>query len=286
MTISGVNVLANSWDSNKVWRQHWHKTANPVSGASGLWVDLSMAAGTPKYNPYVGNQLEFTPLIGGSNNGINAGLGGDSYIVRYNIAGGGTASAIWPGSALLLDYVGFYPLVDMDNTDPQVFDNTSYASRYSEGLRLMVVTTIPQTTPSPTQVQVEYVGSNNATTVVNFWINATPNAGCINSFSSPTAASSGFMTPFVPLGVGTIDIKQVNNVTVFSSSGGFCAFVLVKPICEAVAFDTITPYEIEFPRHKVPPLVPSQAYLNHIVCPISGGTATGTTRGHIVFARE
>ena len=70
--------LANSWDSNKVWRQHWHKTASPVTTGSGFWLDLSMAAGTPKFNPYVGDALAYTPLVGAGNNGINAGLGGDS----------------------------------------------------------------------------------------------------------------------------------------------------------------------------------------------------------------
>lgn len=286
MTISSVGTFAASWDSNKVWRQHWHKIANPIANGAGFWCDLSMSAGTPKFNPYVGTQLEFTPLIGGSNNGINAGLGGDSYIVRYSLVGGTiNSTSAWPGSGLLLDYVGFYPLVDMDNTDPQICNNTNYVSRYSNGLRLMVVTTIPQTTPTPTLVQVEYIGSNNVTTVVNFWINAISNAGCLNSFSSAAAATSSFMSPFVPLGVGTIDVKQVNSVTVSDSSGGFCALVLVKPICEVPVVNNTTPYEIEFPRNKVPPFIPNQAYLNHIVCSTNGGTVPQQTRGHIVFAR-
>ena len=278
--------LANSWDSNKVWRQHWHKTASPVTTGSGFWLDLSMAAGTPKYNPYVGDALAYTPLVGGSNNGINAGLGGDSYITRYNLGGGGQGNGIWPASALLLDYCGFYPLVDMDSTDPQQFDNTNFSSRYTSGTRLMVVTTIPQTAPSPTQVVLNYVGSNGVSTTVSFWINATPSAGHLNAFSSAASATSGFAAPFVPLGVGTLDVRQLTDVQVLNSSGGFCAFVLVCPVLEAVVYDTITPYELEFPRNRVPPLVPSGAYLNHIVCPITNGTITGITRGHIVFARD
>ena len=89
MTIASVGDLANSWDNNRIYRSHWHKTTSPVVSGSGFWLDLSMAAGTPKYNPYVGNALEFTPLVGVSNNGINSGAGGDSYIVRYNLGGGG-----------------------------------------------------------------------------------------------------------------------------------------------------------------------------------------------------
>jgi hypothetical protein len=245
-----------------------------------------MAAGTPKYNPYVGDALAYTPLVGASNNGINAGLGGDSYIVRYALGGGGTGSGIWPGNAMLLDYCGFYPLVDMDSTDPQIFDNTNWTSRYTSGMRLMVVTTIPQTAPSPTQVSLQYVDSNGVSAAVNFWINAMNVAGSLNVFSSSVGSGSGFCCPFVPLAYGTLDVKQIISVQVANSSGGFCAFVLVKPIMEVTAYDTITTYEIDLPRNKVPPYVPNGAYLNHIVNPITNGTASGITRGHIVFARS
>ena len=278
--------LANSWDSNKVWRQHWHKTASPTASTSGFWVDLSMAAGTPKYNPYVGDALAFTPLVGASNNGINCGLGGDAYIVRYALGGGGVGSGIWPGNAMLLDYCGFYPLVDMDSTDPQVFDNAAWASRYESGMRLMVVTTIPQTAAAPTQVLLDYVGSNGVSTTVSFWINAMSVTGSLNAFSSATGAGAGFACPFVPLGVGTTDVKQLTSAQVLNSSGGFCAFVLVKPILESPIYDTITTYEMEMPRNRVPPYVPNGAYLNHIVGTIVNGTVNGITRGHIVFARD
>jgi hypothetical protein len=245
-----------------------------------------MAAGTPKYNPYVGDTLTFTPLVGASNNGINAGLGGDSYIVRYALGGGGTGNGIWPGNAMLLDYCGFYPLVDMDSTDPQVFDNTNWSSRYTSGMRLMVVTTIPQSAPAPTEVLLDYVGSNGVETTARFWVNAVAVTGALNSFSSATSFSSGFACPFVPLGVGTLDVKQLTRVQVANSSGGFCAFVLAKPILEVPVYDTITTYEIDLPRNKVPPYVPAGAYLNHIVGTMSGGPAASITRGHIVFARD
>lgn len=283
MAINGVGDLANSWESNKVYRSHWFKTTSPTITTGGFWMDLSMAAGTPKYNPYVGNALEFTPLVGGGNNGINAGVGGDSYVVRYSF-GGQNLGNLWPATIVLNDYVGFYPLVDMDSTDVQVFDNTNYASRYSSGMRLMVVTTIPQTAPSATEVRVTYIGSNNVETVSRFWIFATAAAGGINCLTSANTTLN-FTAPFVPLGVGTTDVKQVTSVEVTGPSGGFCAFVLVKPILETVVYDLVAPHELEFPRNKIPPFVSANAYLNHIACP-NGGSAASSSRGHIVFARE
>lgn len=285
MQVRYSSDLAEAWEENQVWRQNWHKTASPVTTASGLWVDLSMAAGTPKYNAYVGNQLAFTPLVGGSNNGINVGVGGDCYVTRYNLGGGGTGSGIWPANAMLLDYCGFYPLVDMDSTDPQEFDNTGVTSRYESGMRCMVVTTTPQNTGSPVQVLLEYVGSNGVATAVSFFVNATPGAGCLNSFSTGTGSGAAFAAPFVPLGIGTTDVAQLTRVQLFNSAGGFAAFVLVKPILEAVVYDTITPYELEFPRNKVPPKVVSGAYLNHIVCPMANGSVNGITRGTLSVAR-
>lgn len=286
MAFRSVGDFATAWDNNTVWRQHWHKVASPTTPSSGFWVDLSMAAGTPKYNPYVGDALTYTPLVGASNNGINAGVGGDSYIVRYAVGGGGAASQIWPGNAMLMDYCGFYPLVDMDSTDPQTFDNTNWSSRYESGMRLMVVTTIPQTAPSATQVILNYVGSNNVATTVNFWINASSITGALNSYSSAVGATSGFACPFVPLGYGTFDVKELTSVQVNNSSGGFCAFVLVKPVLEVPVYDTITTYELDLPRNRVPPYVPNGAYLNHIVGTMINGTASGVSRGHIVFARS
>jgi hypothetical protein len=285
VAITSVGDLANSWTNNKVFQSNWFKTANPTPNFNGHWLDLSMAAGTPKFNPYVGNALEFTPLVGSGNNGINAGLGGDGYLVRYRASGSNTSSHIAPGNFMLMDYVGFYPLVDMDFTDLQVFDNTNYASRYTSGLRLMVVTTIPQSVSGVAEVKVTYTDSNNVQTSVSFWVTAISSIGTINCLTS-NGYFDRTLGPFVPLGPGTIDVKQVDSITMLSPAGGFCAFVLVKPIYETTVYSANTPVELEFPRNKVPAFVPSGAYLNHIVGTVQTTSASGSTTGVICFARE
>jgi hypothetical protein len=245
-----------------------------------------MAPGTPKFNPYIGNALEFTPLVGAGNNGINAGLGGDSYIVRYRASGNSSGSHIAPGNFMLCDYIGFYPLVDMDDTNAQVFDNTNYASRYTSGLRLMAVMTIPQTVSGVAEVQVTYTGSNNVQTTVSFWVTGVSSIGTINCLTSGIGYFDRTLAPFVPLGVGTTDVKRVDSVQVMTSAGGFCAFVLVKPIYETPVYNTLAPVELEFPKNRVPPFVPSGAYLNHIVGTVQTTTTSAPTTGVICFARE
>lgn len=285
MGFSNIAAMGNSWDAGRVWRQNWHKTASPINAGSGFWTDLSMSAGMPKYNAYVGDQYTFTPMVGSSNFGINAGAGGNKWVQRYNINGNGVANTTLPANVMLLDYVGFYPLVDMDNTDYQDLDNAPFTSRYTAGTRCMVVTTTPQTTATPVQVLMDYVDSRGVIGTASFFVALTPSTGCINTFSSAVPGVGSF-APFVPLDPMTIDIQQIIGVSMQGSAGGFCAFVLVKPILEAVVVDSITPYEIEFPRNGPMPYVPSGAYLNHIACPMSGGTVTGVLRGNINFVKD
>jgi hypothetical protein len=280
-----VASMADSWDAGRVWRQHWHKTSSPVTPSGGLFSDLSMAAGTPKYNAYVGAQLEFTPLVGASNAGINTGGTADKWITRWAAGGSGVGNTLLPATLFLLDYNGFYPLVDMDDTEYQTFDNTNYATRYASGMRCMVVTTTPQSAGSPIQVLLDYTDSKGVAATASFFVNAAVNVGQMNCFSSSNN-TSGFTSPFVPLAPGTIDMQQLIGVQLLNSAGGFCSFVLVKPILEATVVDSITPYELEFPRNGPMPCVPSGAYLNHIACVYQAANNGSLVRGCISFVKE
>ena len=291
MGFDSYTSMANSWDAGRVWRQHIHKTATPVVTGVGYWADLSMAAGTPKYNAYVGNQYEFTAMTGSSNFGINTGGTGTKYLSRMSLGGSGAANSAFPANVILCDYAGFYPLVDLDSTDYQEFINHSddplvdEVPRHTSGLKLMVVCTTPQGTPSPIQGQIVYQNSSGNTNVANFYVQAA-NVGQINNFATITAGVTG-SSPFVNLGPGCFDVQKVLGVTMFNSCGGFAAFVLVKPLVEVTVPDIITPYEIDFPIHKPPaPEILSGAYLNMIYQPTSVGTATGIIRGAFAFVRS
>lgn len=143
--------MAAAWNAGQKHQQHIHKTATPLLTGAGYWGDMSMAAGTPKYNAYVGNQYEFTPMVGASNFGINTGMSGEKFLSRLNISGSGVASSAFPANVIVCDYVGFYPLVDMDDTDYQEFVNVADVPRHTDGLRLMIVCTTPQTAATPIQ---------------------------------------------------------------------------------------------------------------------------------------
>ena len=286
MGFNSYPEMAAAWNAGQKHQQHIHKTATPLTTGAGYWADLSMAAGTPKYNAYVGNQYEFTPMVGASNFGINAGLPGyDKFLTRLNLGGSGVANSAFPGTVILCDYVGFYPLVDMDSTDYQEFDNTALVPRHTEGLRLMVVCTTPQNTGTPILGQIVYLDSSGVEHVAAFYVQAA-NVGMINNFSVVTAGVSG-SNPFVKLDAGSHDIQRVLGVTMFNSAGGFASFVLVKPLVNFIVPDSITPHEFDMPIHHPPGVeVKDGAYLNMLYCPIGTGAATGIIRGCFSFVRS
>lgn len=286
MTFRSPTEMANSWQNGLHWMQPIHKTATPLLTAAGYWGDLSMAAGTPKYNAYVGNQYEFTPMVGNSNFGINTGGGSNNrYISRLMMGGSGVASTAFPANIIIADYAGFYPLVDMDSTDQQDMDNTAAVPRYTSGLRLMCVCTTPQTAPSPIQCTVTYLNQVGATSQVSFFVQAA-NVGQINCFHNNTAGVVS-ASPLVPLAPGDYCVTRLVSVTNQNSAGGFCAFALVKTLCGLHIPDIITPVEIDLLMHRSPvPEVQPGSYLNIIYQPVTGGTVSGIVRGQIDFIRR
>jgi hypothetical protein len=224
-------------------------------------------------------------MVGASNFGINTGMTGEKFITRLSMGGSGVNNSAFPASLIFADYAGFYPLVDMDSTDYQEFDNTAAVPRHTGGLRLMVVCTTPQNTATPIQGQVAYLNSEGRENLANFYVQAA-NVGQINNYSTNVAGVSG-SNPFVTLGPGDSDIHRIRGVTMFNSAGGFAAFVLVKPLFQFIVPDIITTHEMDFPINKPPAIdVADGAYVNILYCPTAAGTATGIVRGCVSFTRS
>lgn len=277
---------AASSDGGKNWTSFIHKTSSPVLGAAANWADLSVGAGIPRYNAYVGVQGEFTPLTGAGNFGLYTGpapgSGEDKLIVDHSLQC--STANMAPAYYMLLDYLGHYPLVDCDSTDAQSQDNTATLTRYTsgDGVQIMPVCTVPQTGTATGTISY----TNNAGTAgrtATFYI-AAANIGTINCANGSTAGA-GQRTPFVPLQDNDGGVRSIESVTFNTSAGGFLSLVLVKPLCQSVLRETSTVVE------KIPfihdggraPKVLSGACLNHIFK--SGASSTSSVvRGHVTFA--
>lgn len=281
-----VDFARAASDDGQNWTSWMHKTTSPVLGSAANWADLSVGAGIPRYNAYVGVQGEFTPLQGAGNFGLYAGptpaAGLDKVIVDASVSS--VTANVAPATFILCDYLGHYALIDMDSTDQQDLDNTASLTRYEtgEGVQCMVTCTVPQTATA--QVTVSYTNSDGvAGRLSTFWI-AAANIGTIN-VAAGSAAGASQRTPFIPLASGDKGIRSIQSVTCNASAGGFVSFVLVKPLLQLSLRETSTVVEKTPFVHdggRAPKVLPG-ACLNHI---FTSGASTGSSvvRGHVQFA--
>ena len=276
------NVSTFAQENGQEWFSFFHKTGSPALPAAGWSADLSMAAGTPKYNAYVGTQGEGTPMFGSGNFGLflpDIPAGKTRHIAEVNI---GTPSAtLAPATFYLCDYLYCYPLTDMDSTDPQVMDNSvAPVPRYADGLgvQAMVVTTTPQTAIA--QCNIGYTNSNGVAGSVSTIYTAVSNTGNILGAKGASGANTT-MSPFIPLAAGDAGIRQIDTVTMLASGGGFTAVVLVRPLVEVKIREQNTVAEINFLVNKKSlPRVRNGACLNWVFT--SGVTAiSSVVRGYV-----
>lgn len=276
-----ATVLA---DNSAVTTTFIHKTSHADANTGDI-IDLSMAAGIPKFNAYVGNQATFTPLSGAGNFGIYTGEsepGKTKYLTHWWMQ---TMSANNIGTYKILDYIGFYPLIDMDSTDEQVMDNTTPATRHLDGvgLRLMLVTTTPSTANA--DIAISY--TNQAGTpgqVVNFSVGISAFTGNIFTAQEPTFGA-GKRAPYLPLANGDTGVRSVQSVTLAAAAGGFAALVLVKPLAHLNLLESPTVTELSMIRERGRPIpIADDAYLN-LVNDASGSVTPAVLRGGITIAR-
>lgn len=282
MGFKTVIDLARSFEEGRMWQSFMHKTGSPILPAAGWWADLSMAAGIPKYNAYVGNQLEGTPMIGSGNAGLY--VGGPVYpqtkhVHRLYLKTAGATFA--PAKFLLLDYLYFYPLVDVDSMDYQSFDNiTSQVPRFDDGndINVMIVTTTPQTASALcTMTYTNQAGIEGRTS--SFYLQGPNNVGNLNCFGSSSVVGSA--NPFIPLQSGDTGVRKVDGLQMSGSAGGFVAVVMVKPMASMLIRETNTVCEHFFMKHKPSlPRIYDGAYLNYVFsCGVAG--ASSIIRGEL-----
>lgn len=281
MGFSSVKDYAESFTNGRYWQSFINKTGSPILPAAGWWGDLSMAAGTPKYNAYVGTQGQGTPLIGSGNFGIYAGENVapmTKHLNRILLSTNGATFA--PAKMVLCDYVYFYPMIDMDSTDVQELDSTTNPMpRFNAGkdLNAMLVTTTPQT--SSASCTITYTNQSGVPgRVSTFNVLGPSNVGNCNSSLS---AAAGGQNPFIPLAQGDYGIQSIDTIQMGASAGGFCAIVICRPLASVLIREQNTATEHFFLRHKPSlPQFEDGAYLSFV---FSSGVAAASSqiRGEI-----
>lgn len=282
MALTGfANIGKSIADDGKFHYQYMYKAACPAAGTAGYFVDTSMSAGQPKYNAYAGGELAANTITGSANSGIYPGnfiTGSTKHLLRWQCY-----SLAYTSTYLhLCDYLLFYPLIDCDNTDPQVFDNVETLSRYTtgEGVRMMLVATAPMiATASCTITYTNSDGTSGRTTTFNT-IPALTTGVCATAVGTTGVASTA--SPFINLASGDKGVRSVEQIQFAGAAGGFVSLVLVKPLATNQLFEATVPVEKSFGfEYQNLPEIKSGAYLNVIFQ--TTGTAASNLLGEFIF---
>lgn len=283
MGFNSVRAIAASADEDGAnWTSWIHKSSGPTPAVTGTWNDLSMGAGIPKYNAYVGGQLEATQLNGSGNNGIYLGptpsTGQTKNLLSWGLQVSGTGFPIY---AMLCDYLLFYPLIDGDSTDLQEMIPTAVLPRYTDGngVRCMAVVTTPMAVNA--NVSISYTNQAGVSgRTSSFQLQAATTVGSIISNGAATNAG-GRGCPFIPLQSGDTGIRSIEGVTNATGAGGFYALALVKPLSSLQVLERYTWSEINHLQHKATlPVIQDGAYVNIIYNSAIAGTSA-LVRGFI-----
>jgi hypothetical protein len=215
-----------------------------IASTAGIWSDLSGAPGTPKANYFTGLELtstRFRPADGAWHGGDVSPATKHLHKALFGSASAGHA----PGSKIVCDYLLYYPLIDMDSTDEQFFNNTIGLPNYTDGVgvRMFVVATNPYV--GGQIFVVKYIDTNDVERSAEFAISnsATLIGTIINS--GPPSGVSGASGAFLST-PGARGVKRVVSIQFFGPNGGLAALVLVKPLTTLGSNEITAFTEVDF----------------------------------------
>lgn len=281
MAFESVEGIVSAYTSVTSWRKSPSQTT-----VSGIWFDLSMSPGYPLPNYYASS-----PLVAATLNGAEGLFHGGAtspagkHLRRFLVLSAVTTALPMP--IYILDYLLYYPFVDMGTNDEQFFTNSTTLPRYTdgEGVQVMVVMTNPQVTGGQT-FSINYTNQDGTAGRTSGTV--TTNSGtAIGSLVGSASATVGCRGPFVPLADGDTGVRSVESLTFLTGADvGLVCVVLVKPLASLMLRDNTAPVEVDFLKDR--PLMPQivdGAYLNMICHPV-GSLAATPLYGLAEFARE
>ncbi len=262
MTIIGYSSLGAAARNGQVHTAHIRKVPSQASTA-GHWVDLSMAAGQPQPNYYASAPLEAATL-----NPLRGIFAGDDvsplrkYLAEIALV---PTSGNAAGRYELLDYLLYYPFVDLDDASEQLMDNTTaQLTRYEDGagVRAMLVITAP--TVGSGTFTYRYVNQDGIErTSPTIACNTTAaNIATIGTSQQAVASAGGVL---LPLASGDTGIRSIVAHQQLVLNGGLASLVLVKPIASIAVSEINVPAERSFlSEGKCPEVLPG-AFLGFVM---------------------
>lgn len=256
----------------------FYRKAPAVVTVAGAWFDYSMAPGNPAPQYYAAAPLVAQTLSRSNDGGIQHG-GNVSPSTKYlrSITAMAVAAAGVPQRLYLLDYLMFYPFVDMGTADEQPMDNTQTLTRYTDGagVQIMAVLVAPHGLVGDTFF-VTYTNQDGTAGRVTPLHTMTTAASVNGTILTTQTAGAGRIGPFLALQGTDTGVRSIEAVQCTAGTDvGLFTLVLVNPLAELTVREITAPTVKDFALEagmKLP-VIEDDAYLNFITCP--NGSLTG-----------
>jgi hypothetical protein len=270
-----IGEIVNCELEGRVRDYIWRKTPSQAT-TTGIWFDLSMSPGmpTPKYwfdaAPLTARAITQS-LDGGLYHGPNVNPS-EKYLRKITTQA--SAVTALPMTAILCDYLIYYPTIDDGTTDEQVMDNTVTLPRYTDGkgVQMIAVTTGART--GGQSFTVKYTNSDGVADRVTQIVKQNTSTALGSITTSNTAVDNGSCA-YIPLQYGDSGVRLIQSVTMNGVDTGIFSLILVKPLVQTTFREITVPYEKDF-------LIPTSdlikiednAFLNFLCLPLDSLTAT------------
>lgn len=265
---TGLKSLINSaYDEGRYVLSNFRKVP-AIAATAGMHVDLSMAPGSPTPNYYLGNELTATVPTNWYRKGIWHGGAVDPYKkYLHKICMFSSGAAMAPAPFYLCDYLMYYPIIDMDSTDTQNFDNTVTLPRYTDGLGVQAFLVATNPYIGGAMFQITYTNSDGVSGRIS-QLTTTNTATYIGTLVSSNTAMASKNDAFIGLQAGDKGIRSVQSIVFSSANGGLATLVLCRPIATLMTRETTAWAEFDFIKDKPSmPRIYDDAYLNFLVMP-------------------
>lgn len=291
---AGMKTWVDADEAGRSWITSFRKVPPSSATIAGQWYDYSGASGNPPPNYYATNPSESALLDPKLGIYVPDCLGAQQWLHRLTLMSGSNSATNTTNQnqkIMLLDYLLYYPFIDMDAAgEEQVMLNSVACPRYSEGGYIMIVAQAP--TVGGGQFNINYTNQDGVAGKIStgiFCAAAQP-AGALMS----AIGAAGATAPFCPLAPGDRYAKSIESLTVTVANGGLACAVIVRPIevsyigeeCRRTTTGTIESFgaavELERMRQKVGRSeIKRGAFLNFIGLGAAGSLASSQLVGTI-----
>lgn len=274
-----ISDVVSAYSAGQVSDQHWRKNPSQTTG-SGIWFDLSLSAGTPVPNYYIGLPGTATALTQSNNGGLPHGPNvspASKYLVRFNSLTL-TATAV-PLPMIVCDYLLFYPFIEQVTGD---FDMTNVTTlpRYTDGEGVKIIAVLTNAQAGGASFYLTYTNSQGVAGRVTSTVicNTQTVAGTVVNTNNTGSTANG---PFIPLQVGDTGVRSIEKITWTADDSGLVCMVLVKPLLTHMTYDITAPSEWNWMVNSATPVkIEDDAFLGQLVLP-SGTIASSIQLGDI-----